>query len=221
MTETQGQNFAFPENRKNGLYVDNPLERQAATLGPAGVSQALLPPALGPLFGTRVLPPREGEGAGSESPFNPAQGTLDELHRRVAELHTQSQALLQTVMAPRVERRVQPSGPIVLFEQIMTDWGFNEQEAAAVLGFETPSAVRDLYRGLTSLRQRDSKDRLRAIISMASDLDSLYRDPNVIRDWLRERQAALGSESPFNLLTEGSMSNVLRVQQFVEYLSGK
>ena len=117
--------------------------------------------------------------------------------------------------------QVRASGEIVLLQRVMIRWGFDDREAACLIGYEDPSWMRSLYGGLSSLRTRDEKDRLRAVLRIATDLLSLYRDEAEIGAWLREKKRQLGGESAYDLMMEGSMENLLRVKQFIEVLSGR
>ena len=119
------------------------------------------------------------------------------------------------------ETRSKPAGQIVLFKKIMEDWGFDEQEAATLLGLEAASDVRDIYDGRKPVVHRDANDRLRAILRIAADLDALYCDVRAIRDWLNEPQKDLGGATPRSLLQEGSMENLLTVKYYVSHLSGR
>ncbi len=108
-----------------------------------------------------------------------------------------------------------------LLQQVTEDWQLSDQETAILLGFDDLAIVPELYQGVISLRQRDAKDRLRAVLGIAADLDGLYRETGVIREWLREPRPMLNGATPLDLLAEGSMENVLRVRQYVEFLSGR
>jgi hypothetical protein len=114
-----------------------------------------------------------------------------------------------------------PAGQIILFKKIMEDWGFEEQEAAILMGLEDASDIRDIYDGKKPIGNRDASDRLRAILRIAADLDALYRDIRAIRDWMNEPQRDLGGVTPHSLLQEGSMENLLRVKYYVSHLSGR
>ena len=113
------------------------------------------------------------------------------------------------------------AGQVVLFKKVMEDWGFDEKEAATLLGFESGSDVKDIYLGLKRVGHRDANDRLRAVLRIAADLDALYQDVASIRDWLNEPQKDLGGKTPRALLNEGSMENLFRVKYYVSYLSGR
>ena len=112
------------------------------------------------------------------------------------------------------------SGEIQYSARLLEAWDLDKSAAAILLGLEDVSEVRDVLRGITRLRRRDSKDRLRLLLAIDVVLYGLYRDEEVVRTWLREPQTELSGKSPLDLLLEGSMENMLRVKQFVEYLSG-
>jgi hypothetical protein len=117
--------------------------------------------------------------------------------------------------------KFKPAGQVVLFQRVMEDWGFNDQEAATLLGFESASDMREIYSGSKPVGHRDANDRLRAVLRIAADLDALFREIGAIRNWLREPQHKLGEAIPHSLLTEGSMENLLLVKYYVAYLSGR
>jgi hypothetical protein len=127
------------------------------------------------------------------------------------------------IRVKRANEKTKPKlpGQIVLFKKIMEDWGFDEQEAATLLGLDAPSDVRDIYDGRKPVVHRDANDRLRAILRIAADLDALYRDVRAIQDWLNEPQKDLGGATPRSLLQEGSMENLLTVKYYVSHLSGR
>ena len=116
---------------------------------------------------------------------------------------------------------LRPSGQVALFKRIMADWDFNEREAAILLGFEAASDIREIYSGIRPVGHRDANDRLRALLRIATDLDALFKEQAAIRGWLNEPQPDLNDEAPRSLLTEGSMENLLRVKNYVAYLSGR
>jgi hypothetical protein len=118
-------------------------------------------------------------------------------------------------------RVFKPAGQVVLFKKVMEDWGFNDQEAATLLGFETATDISEIYLGRKPVGHRDANDRLRAVLRIATDLDALFKDVDAIRDWLDEPQGDLGEATPRALFTEGSMENLLRVKYYVAYLSGR
>lgn len=114
-----------------------------------------------------------------------------------------------------------PPGQIILFRKIIQDWGFSDQEAATLLGFEAAADVKEIYVGTKTLEHRDANDRLRAVLRIAADLDALFEEVAAIRDWLNEAQRDLDGATPRSLLTEGSMEKLLRVKYYVAYLSGR
>ena len=120
---------------------------------------------------------------------------------------------------PRQE--VRAPGEIVLLQRVMARWAFDDREAARLIGYEDAGWMRSLYTGRSSLRTRDEKDRVRAVLRMATDLQALYRQEAEIRAWLREPKKLLGGASAYDLMMEGSMENLLRLKQFIAVLSGR
>jgi hypothetical protein len=74
----------------------------------------------------------------------------------------------------------------------MEDLGFSDQQAAILLGFEAVFDIGEIYRGMRPIGNRDAKDRLRAVLRTATELDALFREIDTIRDWLNEPQRDLG-----------------------------
>ena len=114
-----------------------------------------------------------------------------------------------------------PTGPVLFFEKLLEAWELDEEAGAKLLGFEGTIDLRDLLRGTVSLRGRDAKDRLRHLLEIDLALNSLFRNEDSIRMWLREPLGELGGESPLDHLLEGSMEHLLRLRQLVEFLSGR
>jgi hypothetical protein len=147
--------------------------------------------------------------------------------------HVEPVAMLQNLLVIRSDLHAQGGmiadaqllrkrpGQVILFQKIMEDWGFSDQEAATLLGFESASDIEEIYSGTKPVGHRDANDRLRAVLRIATDLDALFRETNTIRDWLSEPQRDLGRATPRSLLTEGSMENLLRIKYYVACLSGR
>ena len=126
--------------------------------------------------------------------------------------------------APIPERAVltgRPIGPVQFFEKLLEEWRLDEESGATLLGFEETSRLRDLLRGTVSLRGRDTEDRLAYLLDIDFALNALFRDEESIRAWLRQPLEELGGETPLDHLLKGSMENLLRLKQLVEFLSGR
>jgi hypothetical protein len=108
-------------------------------------------------------------------------------------------------------------GRIKGFRLLMEKWGFSRKDAAEILGFENEGLIGELYAGIEKVQQRDVRDRLKLFLSLAVDLDGLYDDDQVIKQWLDQPKKLLRSKTPRELLVEGSMENLLRVRQLVRY----
>ena len=126
--------------------------------------------------------------------------------------------------APIPKRAVltgRPIGPVQFFEKLLEEWRLDEESGATLLGFEETSRLRDLLRGTVSLRGRDTEDRLAYLLDIDFSLSALFRDEESIRAWLRQPLEELGGETPLDHLLKGSMENLLRLKQLVEFLSGR
>jgi hypothetical protein len=126
----------------------------------------------------------------------------------------------QAEILPRA-RVLKPAAQVILFQKIMVEWDFTDQEAATLLGFEPVTDIRDIYLGTKPVGNRDANDRLRTVLRVGTDLDALFEKVAAIRDWLSEPQRDLNDETPRSLLTEGSMEKLLRIKYYVAYLSGR
>ena len=113
------------------------------------------------------------------------------------------------------------AGEVALFREIMKDWDFTDHQASAVLGYKESTFAAELFRGLVSIRQRDADERLQLVITIAVDLEALFRDRNAIRDWLRRPHELLGGATPLAMATEGTSLDMLKLSEYVEYLSGR
>lgn len=123
--------------------------------------------------------------------------------------------------APIKAKDLEVAGEVALFREIMEDWGFNDHQASAVLGYKEPTFAAELFKGLVSIRQRDAEERLQLVITIAVDLDALYRDRDVIRKWLRRPHELIGGATPLAMATEGTSLDLLKLSEYVEYLSGR
>jgi Protein of unknown function (DUF2384) len=113
--------------------------------------------------------------------------------------------------------KVTAPGRIKGFRRFMEKWGFSRKDAAEILGFENEGLIGELYAGIEKVQQRDVRDRLRHFLSIAVDLDGLYDDDQNVRHWLDQPKKLFQGKTPRELLVEGSMENLLRVQQLVRY----
>ena len=59
------------------------------------------------------------------------------------------------------------------------------------------------------------------MITIAVDLEALHRDRDVIRQWLRRPHELFGGATPLAMATEGTSLDLLKLSEYVEYLSGR
>ena len=159
-----------------------------------------------------------GESRSQQETFGVFGVQVDPL---VARFSGEGGMIADAKVLPRAKAALKPGGEVVLFQRIMEDWSFSDEEAATLLGFEAALDIDEIYRGSKPVGHRDANDRLRAVLRIATDLDALFGDVPAIRDWLSEEQRDLNGATPRSLLTEGSMENLLRVKSYVGYLSGR
>ena len=122
---------------------------------------------------------------------------------------------------PAKAKDLELAGEVALFREIVKDWGLTDEQASAVLGYKEPTFATDLFKGLTSIRQRDAEERLQHIITIAVDLEALYQDYGVIQKWLRKPHELLNGATPLVMATEGTSVDLLKLSEYVEYLSGR
>jgi hypothetical protein len=121
----------------------------------------------------------------------------------------------------RIERGRTP-GPISLFGKILAEWNLGSQEAARLLGFEDNETklAEDVLSGITTLRGKDAKERLRNILRIKVKLDALFENPEAQNKWLHRPAPLLEGKVPFDLLLDGSFENILRVRELVDHITG-
>jgi hypothetical protein len=208
MLTEYGQSFG---NGKDGQHI---------TVWPPGLVGNTVPTATrGSTLGSST--PLGKAGLGESRSIEETLGLFGEqVHPLVARYSGEGGLIADAKVLPRA-KALKPRGEVVLFQRIMEDWSFSDEEAATLLGFEAALDIDEIYRGSKPVGHRDANDRLRAVLRIATDLNALFQDVDGIRDWLSEGQLDLNSATPRSLLTEGSMENVLRVKSYVSYLSGR
>jgi len=114
------------------------------------------------------------------------------------------------------------SGHVQFFLKLLACWQLDEDDAYKLLGYELSESnyVKNILSGATPLIGRDIKDRLALLIIIRKRLDGLFKDLTVENEWLREKRAEIGNQSPMDLLLSGSMENLLLAKQFIEFVSG-
>ncbi len=95
-------------------------------------------------------------------------------------------------------------GVIALFDACMRDYGFTPEQAAAIAEDEIDNTM--------------PADRFRVLLRIFTDLDALYRDDAVIRQWLDTPQSKLDGETPRSMMVHGEVG---RVGFYVATLSGR
>lgn len=133
----------------------------------------------------------------------------------------------QEPLARRPDEAVSPfvpdrlTGPIQFIRKLAEVWNLDAATMTAVLGYEQDEQrnVEGLLAGRSSVRGRDLKDRITALVRIRSLLNNLFRDPNAERLWMRTPRAELEGHSPLDLVRDGSMERLLTLRQYVEHIS--
>lgn len=137
----------MPEQRRVGLGNTNPV--------------AMLGSALG--LGAPPIDYRKAKQRKSESPQNVFQTTTEPVFLVQSGEGAGFYFPPAETKAEQRAKVLRPEGQVVLFKKIIEDWGFEDREAATLLGFETASDIDEIYLGVMPVRQRDANDRLRTI----------------------------------------------------------
>jgi len=113
------------------------------------------------------------------------------------------------------------TGPIQFIRKLVELWSLDDGAKTAVLGFEQGDqrSVEALLAGRSSIRGRDLKDRITALVRIRTLLSNLFRDPDAERTWMRTPREEFEGNSPLDLLRDGSMERLLELRQYVEHIS--
>src|SRR5260370_32740864 len=130
-----------------GLANTNPI----ATQGPAFSSPDLRTPTRGQLHALEAVDLTVG---------SPSLGTAALVQIEV-KWSGEGGMSVDAKILPRA-RALKPAGQVILFQKIMEDWAFTDQEAATLLGFESAVDIGEIYLGTKPVGHRDANDRLRA-----------------------------------------------------------
>lgn len=104
---------------------------------------------------------------------------------------------------------------------IMKRWGFTRTEMAVVLGVSSTSLSRYLDSPCKVRLNRDRRDRASYILNIHAGLNTLFSNPNNIFGFVNmpNHNEFLGGRAPKELLTEGSMENLIDIARYVQRLS--
>lgn len=141
-------------------------------------------------------------------------------------LETRGNTLVQENL---VETRTQPSrvkqgrvtGPVRLVAELLKLWQLNERQGAVLLGLDNEAYMRDLLNGVSTLRGRDTKDRIRLLARVHASLNELFRDEAAELQWITGNNTEFGDTSPLSVMLKGSMTDLLWVTEYLDHVSGR
>jgi hypothetical protein len=120
----------------------------------------------------------------------------------------------------RLEGRA--TGEVRFLSALIEFWALEPQDACMLLGYDRVDwpFVSEILAGVRTLRGRDARDRIGALVRIRTLLSSLLRNRETERQWMREVHPELSAHSPKDiLLVDGAMESLLRLKEYVEYLS--
>lgn len=114
------------------------------------------------------------------------------------------------------------SGAVEFLVKLSQMWELDKEQMCVLLGYESRDAdyVDKILSGIIPLRGRDAEDRFVHLYRIRSIFASLFRDVTVEKQWLQEPQSELEGNTSLELISKGSMTDLLRLRQFVEYMAG-
>ena len=113
------------------------------------------------------------------------------------------------------------SGPVSTLMSIFDRWQLDSRDAALFLGSETSDFINDLRVGTRGLNTRDTKDRARVLIKIYEGVHSLMRDAEAERSWIRAPLEGLNGRSILEVMRGGSITDLIYVSQFIDYVNGR
>ena len=123
--------------------------------------------------------------------------------------------------AGQIRLRLGP--PEEIFQKIIQAWEISEAAAVAILGLDGDDGsayVRNVLRGITSIRRGDERKRIALLFNIYHLVHSLHRNRQVELAFLRTRQPGLDG-SLLDLISNGKdISNLLKASAFMEALAG-
>jgi hypothetical protein len=162
------------------------------------------------------------------SPLNVLTGspaihqTFQAAHGSLSRSFAAAISVLHAITPARPVLSGRKTGPVLFVEKLLSAWKLSLEQGASLLGFDDARSLSHLLAGLTTLKGRDAKDRVRHLFEIREALFKLFGgDESAERYWLREPASLLGNKAPLDLLVDGSMENLLRTKQYVEYVAGR
>ena len=123
----------------------------------------------------------------------------------------------------RIASRQRLTDPVRFVLKLREFWRLRWDQVAGLLGFDqadTDHVVASLH-GIATLRGRDVRDRIAYLFAIRATLSSLFRDLDVENQWLREPHPLLHGKSPLELLSNGSVEDLLTVKEYIETVAGR
>lgn len=115
-------------------------------------------------------------------------------------------------------------GPIKFVNKLLSMWEISHKDVASLLGFDKryKEYVDKLLQGYEHLVEgSETEDRIAYLFYIWSVLSELFRDNAVEIKWLRAKERELEGKTPMELILSGSITDLLLVKEFVDFVSGR
>lgn len=115
-------------------------------------------------------------------------------------------------------------GPIKFVNKLLVMWEIDQEDAVSLLGFDKQDKgyVDKLLQGNQYLVEgSETEDRIAYLFYIWSILSELFRDSAVENKWLRVAEQEFDGKTPMDLILSGSITNLLLVKEFVDFISGR
>lgn len=115
-------------------------------------------------------------------------------------------------------------GPIKFVNKLLVMWEIDQENAVSLLGFDKHNKgyVDKLLQGNEYLVEgSETEDRIAYLFYIWSVLSELLRDRAVEVKWLKTAEREFEGKTPMDLILSGSITNLLLVKEFVDFISGR
>lgn len=122
-------------------------------------------------------------------------------------------------VSPRIVGRV--TGEVELIRRLKERWALSNDDLRILLDYNSSDDVARLLDGISTLRGRDRRDRVKHLFRVYEALRPLFRDEAAERQWLRTPNWRLRGEAPLARMLRGSMEDLLIVRDLAKYETGR
>jgi len=125
-------------------------------------------------------------------------------------------------LGDRAKRKAFSGPAIKAFVRMMDEWEIAVADRCAMLGDIPRTTYHKWARGDVSALSRDQLERIGIVLGVYKGLQLLFADAAGLRRWLKSknRDYAFGGLSPVERMSQGGMTDLYAVRQYVDALRG-